>query len=91
MTDIERNENALMETAMRIQEVFDDMYFAHHINPDISDRFGTMERYWEFIAWARDFEKKYKGTDRYEDDFLDLSYEFAEKKITEVFGNEVLY
>ena len=79
-------ENLLMETAMRIQEVFDDMWFSQHINPDKVDTTDTMERLQIFRDWARKFENKYYGTDRYEDDFLELSREFAEEKIKEVFG-----
>lgn len=79
-------ENLLMETAMRIQEVFDDMWYAHQINPDITDYYGSAERYALFRDWAREFEDKYYGTDRYEDDFLELSREFAEAKIKEVFA-----
>lgn len=78
-------ENLLMETAMRIQEVFDDMWYAQHVNPDITDYYGSIERYTLFRDWAREFEDKYYGTDRYEDDFLELSREFAEEKIKEVF------
>ena len=78
-------ENLLMETAMRIQEVFDDMWYTQHINPDITDYYGSMERYTLFCDWAREFEDKYRDTERYEDDFISLSEEFAEAKIKEVF------
>lgn len=86
MIDTEERENLLMETAMRIQEVFDDMWYTQHVNPDITDYYGSMERYHLFRDWAREFEDKYYGTDRYKDDFLELSREFAEEKIKEVFG-----
>lgn len=79
-------ENLLMETAMRIQEVFDDMWFSQHVNPDKVDATDTIERLQIFRDWAREFEDKYYGTDRYEDDFLELSREFAEAKIKEVFA-----
>ena len=82
----EEQENLLMETAMRIQEVFDDMWFSQHINPDKVDATDTIERLQIFRDWAREFEDKYYGTDRYEDDFLELSREFAEEKIKETFG-----
>ena len=78
-------ENLLMETAMRIQEVFDDMWFSQHVNPDKVDATDTIERLQIFRDWAREFEDKYYGTDRYEDDFLELSREFAEEKIKEAF------
>ena len=81
----EARENLLMETAMRIEEVFDDMYFAHHVNPDKVSDYGTIERLQLFIEWAREFEKTYAGTDEYNDDFISLSDEFATAKIKEVF------
>lgn len=79
-------EDLLMETAMRIQEVFDDMWFSQHVNPDKVDATDSLERLQIFRDWAREFEDKYYGTDRYEDDYLELSREFAEEKIKEVFG-----
>lgn len=81
----ETRENLLMETAMRMQEVFDDMCYAHHVNPDKVDGYGTIERLQLFREWAREFEKTYAGTDEYENDFISLSDEFATKKLREVF------
>lgn len=83
---VREQENLLMETAMRIQEVFDDMWYAHQINPDTTDYFGYSERYTLFCDWAKKFEERYCDTERYTDDFLELSREFAEEKIKEVFG-----
>ena len=79
-------ENLLMETAMRIQEVFDEMWFSQHVNPDKVDATDTIERLQIFRDWSREFEDKYRDTERYEEDFINLSQEFAEKKIKEVFG-----
>lgn len=81
----ELKENLLMETAMRIQEVFDDMWFSHHINPDKVDETDSMERLQIFKEWTREFEDKYRDTERYEEDFIELSREFAEEKIKERF------
>ena len=83
---VREQENLLMETAMRIQEVFDDMWFSQHVNPDKVDETDTAERLQIFSDWSREFEDKYRDTERYEDDFIDLSQEFAEAKIKEVFG-----
>lgn len=83
---VREQENLLMETAMRIQEVFDDMWFSQHINPDKVDATDSLERLQIFRDWAREFEDKYRDTERYEEDFIDLSQEFAEEKIKEVFG-----
>lgn len=76
----------LMETAMRIQEVFDDLWYTHRVSPKIIDYYGMAERYNLFCDWAIVFENKYCGTERYSDDWLELSREFAEAKIKEVFG-----
>ena len=86
--DSRTRENLLMETAMRIQEVFDEMWFAHHLDPDKIDATDTMERLIIFRDWAREFEEKYHGTDDYEDDFIWLSEEYATEKIKERFGKE---
>lgn len=82
----EVQENLLMETAMRIQEVFDEMWFSQHVNPDKVDTTDSIERLQIFRDWAREFEDKYQDTERYEDDFIGLSEEFAEAKIKEAFG-----
>lgn len=78
-------ENLLMETAMRIQEVFDEMWFSQHVNPDKIDATDSIERLQIFRDWAREFENKYRDTERYKDDFIGLSEEFAVAKIKEVF------
>ena len=78
-------ENLLMETAMRIQEVFDEMWFSQHVNPDKVDATDSIERLQIFRDWAREFEDKYRDTERYEDDFISLSEEFAVAKIKEIF------
>ena len=75
-----------MEAAMRIQEVFDDMWYTQHVNPDITDYYGSAERYGIFLEWAREFEYRYYQTERYEHDWYESSREFAEAKIKEVFG-----
>lgn len=82
----EERENLLMETAMRIQEVFDDMWFSQHVNPDKVDETDTIERLQIFRDWAREFEYKYFDTERYEEDFIELSDMFAQRKLKEEFG-----
>ena len=79
-------ETCLMETAMRIQEVFDDMWYTQHVNPDITDYYGSCERYTLFCDWAREYEDKYFGTEEYDTDWAESVREFAEAKIKEVFG-----
>lgn len=84
----EIRETLLMETAMRIMEVFCDMQYACQVNPDKVDHIGSLERLQLFTGWAREFEEKYYGTEEYEDDFIYLSEKYATEKINEEFGIE---
>ena len=81
-----RRENLLMETAMRIQEVFDNMWTAKLLDPDkITDSFDQLQT---FCGLAREFENTFYGTDEYDDDFIGLTEEWATKKLTELFGKK---
>ena len=88
--DMIRRENLLMETAMRIMEIFDDMMFTHKLNPDLVDNYGSIERLQLFTDWAREFEETYYGTTEYEDDYLELSDHYAQRKLKELFGEGVM-
>lgn len=83
----ERRENFLMETAMRFQEIFDDMFYAKLLDLDKIEESGSIERLMLFREWAREFEYKYYGTPEYNDDFIALSEEVAIDKISAEFGN----
>lgn len=78
-------ETWLMETAMRIMEVFCDMQVACYVNPYKVDNIGSIERLKLFAEWAREFEVKYSNDPRYDDDYIELTDEFATAKIEEVF------
>ncbi len=84
----ETQQTLLMETAMRIMEVFCDMQFACQVNPDKVDYLGSIERLQLFSKWTKEFEEQYYGTEVYEDDFIGLSDEYATRKIKEEFGND---
>lgn len=88
--DFRTRENLLMETSMRIQEVFGEMWFTNKLDPDKIDTTDTMERLIIFRDWVREFEEKYYGTDDYEDDFIWLSEEYATEKMKERFGKETV-
>lgn len=83
-------QNSFMISAMRIMEVFCDMSFAHRLNPDKVDRIDSIERLQLFCDWTKEFEEEYHGTNEYEDDYIGLSDEFAQKKLLEEFGREVI-
>lgn len=84
----EQRENLLMETAMRIQEVFDDMFYANLIDVDKVCGGDSLERLQLFRSWAREFENTYHGTEKYEDDFIGLSEDYAIDKVKSEFGND---
>ena len=81
-----QRERLLMETAMRIMKIFCDMLYACHVNPDKVDKVGSIERLQLFCDWAIEFEDMYAGSEEYEDDYIGLTDEFAQKKINETFG-----
>lgn len=86
--DIKHYIKLLMETGMVIQEMFDEMMFAHHLNPDKVEQHDSVEIRAYMIDWAVEFEDNYKDDDRYENDFYEFAREFAEKKLTEMFTED---
>lgn len=87
--DRAQRQQRLMETSMRIMEVFNDMYYSHQLNPDKIDYYGSLERLQLFAEWSKEFENKYYTEDddaKYNTDFIELSGEFAQEKLNEYFG-----
>ena len=80
----EVKENLLMETAMRIQELFDDM--SNQFNPDKVDEIDSIERFQIFRDMARKFENDYYGTEEYDSDWISLTDEVFTKQLKEMFG-----
>lgn len=81
-----RRENLLMETAMRFQEIFDDMFYGRLLDfREVMDG-SEIERLQTFRDWAREFEEKYYGT--YDDDYLEFSESYIIDKILSKYGNE---
>ena len=80
----EVKENLLMETAMRIQELFDDM--SNQFNPDKVDEIDSIERFQIFCDMARKFENDYYGTEEYDSDWISLTDEVFTKQLKEMFG-----
>lgn len=79
-------ENLYMETAMIIMETYCDMSYVQKLNPDKLDMYDRTEKVGLFREWARDFEHKYYGTEKYNDEFIELCEEFAKSKLLEEFG-----
>ena len=79
-------ENLLMETAMRIMEVFYDMVNVGAVEFYEDSGIDSMERLQLFCDWAREFEETYYDTDEYNNDFIGLSDSFATQKIKSILG-----
>ena len=73
-----------METAMRIQELFDNM--SNQFNPDKVDEIDSILRFQIFCDMSRKFEKKYYGTEEYDSDWISLTDEVFTKQLKEMFG-----
>ena len=77
-------QNALMETAMRIQDTVDFLRYTGDITIDEDE----MKLLQIFADMAREFEYKYYGTDRYSSDYLKLTDEVFRKELLEKYGKE---
>ena len=77
-------QNALMETAMRIQDTADFLRYTGDITIDEDE----MKLLQIFADMAREFEYKYYGTDRYSGDYLKLTDEVFRKELLEKYGKE---
>ena len=78
----EEKETKLMEAAMRIQEIFDEMLFKKEIDEEKVYGRDSMSIGSLFCEWAREFEYQHFDTD----DFIGESDQFAQRKIKEEFG-----
>ena len=71
---------------MRIQELFNDMYYANQFNPDKLDATDSILRFQIFCDMAKNFESEYYGTETYDDDWIGLTDEVFTKKLKEIFS-----
>lgn len=83
----ERRENLLMETAMRFQEIFDDMFYGRLLDFIAVMDESEIERLQTFRDWAREFEEQHYGTYEYVDDYLEFSESYIIDKILSKYGN----
>ena len=79
-------ERVLMETAMRIMDLFTQLTYAHLLNPDKLDNMGFMEKLQLFCTWALEYEEKYYDTKEYNDFWLDHTEKVFLLKLKEEFG-----
>lgn len=86
--DSKRRERALMETAMRIMDIYGEMMYSHHLNPDKLDSVDYVEKLQLFTTWALEYEEEFFETDDYEGDYLNHTEEIFTKKLKEEFGPE---
>ena len=81
-------ENSLMETAMRIMDIYVEMVYSQHLNPDKLDSVDYMEKLQLFTTWALEYEETFFGTDDYEEFYLDHTEKYFTDKLKEEFGSE---
>ena len=78
----EKQQNALMETAMRIQETSDYLRVQGRIDVSDWDEHDLLEVYRDM---ARDFEYMYFDSNRYENDYINFTWEVFTKLLIERF------
>lgn len=76
--------NALMETAMRIQDTADFLRYTGDISIDVE----PMKLLVIFREMAREFEYIYYDTERYQDDFINFTDEYFRTELKKRFGKE---
>lgn len=76
--------NALMETAMRIQDTADFLRYKGDISIDVE----PMKLLAIFREMAREFEYMYYDTERYQDDFINFTDEYFRTELKKRFGKE---
>ena len=81
----EQRERALMESVIRCTEVADALELGGRIDVSLEDNY---DRWACYIELAHDFEEECCGTERYENDFTNLSAEFFTEKLIEIYGDE---
>ncbi len=81
-------ERSLMETAMRIMELYGEMSYSHHLNPDKLDSVDYMEKLQIFCTWALEYEEQFFDTDEYNGNWLCHTEDIFTAKLKEEFGSE---
>ena len=81
-------ERALMETAMRIMDIYDEMVYSQRLNPDKLYSVDYMEKLQLFTTWALEYEEEFFGTQSYEEFYLDHTEEVFITKLKKEFGSE---
>lgn len=89
MLDPKVRENALMETAMRIMDVYCDMVYAHRLNPYMCDNIDYMELLQKFCEWAREYELEYYDTPEYTCNYKEHTETVFSEKLLKEFGGEI--
>ncbi|MBP3783829.1 MAG: hypothetical protein J6I68_11340 [Butyrivibrio sp.] len=81
-------ERALMETAMRIMDVYGEMVYSQYLSPDKLDSVDYMEKLQLFTTWALEYEEEFFETDDYENNYLDHTEKVFIAKLKSEFGSE---
>ncbi len=81
-------EDKLMETAMRVMDIMSNMMREDQLDNSRLNDSSYMYKLEMFTGWARDFEYKNYGTDKYNTFWLELTEEVFTQKLNEEFGKK---
>lgn len=71
---------------IRCQELYDDMCYAHQLNPDLLDRFSFDDKVDLFVSWAKEFlDTEKKRASEPDWDWIGESEMFFTNKLIETF------
>lgn len=82
------HENNLMESAMRIMDLYCEMSMSHHLNPDKLDRIDYMDLLQLFCDWAREYEDTFALTPEYTDNWQEHTEKIFTEKLKKEFGGK---
>ena len=85
----ELQQDKLMETAMRIMDIYCDMCYCKRFNPYKLDSTEFMQKLDLFSGWAREYEYEHQDSEMYRDYWLEHTETIFSKKLMEEFGGEI--
>lgn len=89
MLSPEVQQEKLMETAMRIMDIFCDMCYCNRFNPYKLEMTEFMQKLDLFSGWAREYEYAYYESDLYTEFWLEHTETIFTKKLMDEFGGEI--
>ena len=89
LSTVER-ESSLMFSAMRCQEIYEDLRSLNKINPYRIMDTDSIEQLRIFSEWTRDFETEYHGSEEYNFDYIGLTDRYFKEQIACKWGSDEL-